>query len=122
MTTAYEPGMIPEFDKADRLKKAITVSDVSAGEMAEYLGVTRETLSRYTNGRNDAPVAIVRLIAMRTGVPFEWLETGKSPRPDDPDGGEVCAIRDSNPEPADIEHTQVTPLRHWRDDGAAAAA
>ena len=35
MTTAYIPGMIPEFDKADRLKKAITVSGVPVGEMAE---------------------------------------------------------------------------------------
>ena len=39
MTTAYIPGMIPEFDKADRHKKAITVSGVPVGEMAEYLGV-----------------------------------------------------------------------------------
>ena len=42
MTTAYIPGMIPEFDKADRLKKAITVSGVPVGEMAEYLGVRQE--------------------------------------------------------------------------------
>jgi transcriptional regulator with XRE-family HTH domain len=110
MTTAYIPGMIPEFDKADRLKKAITVSGVPVGEMAEYLGVRQETLSRYLNGRSVAPLAVVRLIAMRTGVPFEWLETGKSPRPDDPDGGEVCAIRDSNPEPAEFAlQVQETP-------------
>ncbi|MDB2211739.1 helix-turn-helix domain-containing protein [Mycobacteroides abscessus] len=79
MTTAYEPGTIPEFDKADRLKKAISVSDTGVAEMAEYLGVTRETLSRYLNGRNETPLAIVRLIAMRTGVPVEWILTGNAP-------------------------------------------
>jgi hypothetical protein len=51
MTTAYIPGMIPEFDKADRLKKAITVSGVPVGEMAEYLGVRQETLPSIHLGR-----------------------------------------------------------------------
>ncbi|SKH53290.1 Bacteriophage CI repressor helix-turn-helix domain [Mycobacteroides abscessus subsp. massiliense] len=86
MTTAYEPGTIPEFDKADRLKKAISVSDAGVAEMAEYLGVTRETLSRYLNGRNEAPLAIVRLIALRTGVPLNWILVGDEST-DGPDGG-----------------------------------
>ncbi len=79
MTTAYEPGTVPEFDKADRLKKAVSVSGVAVSEMAEYLGVRQETLSRYLNGKTETPLAIVRLIAMRTGVPVDWIMTGNVP-------------------------------------------
>ncbi len=86
MTTAYEPGTIPEFDRADRLKKAIRVSDVQIMDMAEYLGVTRETLSRYLNGKQQAPLAIVRLVALRTGVPVNWILTGDDST-DGPDDG-----------------------------------
>ncbi|WVX89106.1 immunity repressor [Gordonia phage Hibiscus] len=102
MTTAYESGLIPEFDKADRLKKAISVSGVSMAAMADYLDIKRETLSRYVNGKAEAPVAYVRLIALRTGVPFEWIETGNTPAgPNGPDGGDgECARRDSNPKPS----------------------
>ncbi|WP_424309791.1 helix-turn-helix domain-containing protein [Gordonia sp. (in: high G+C Gram-positive bacteria)] len=102
MTSAYEPGQIPEFDLGDRLKKAIEVSDLSVAAMAEYVGVTRETLSRYLNGRQDAPIAIIRLISIRTGVPFGWLQTGKTPAdPDGPDGGIECPQQGSNLRPAD---------------------
>lgn len=79
MTTAYTPGDIPQFDVADRLKGA-GVTDVPVGEMAEYLGITRETLSRYLNGRTPAPVAVVRLISVRTRVPLHVATNRKSPR------------------------------------------
>lgn len=102
MTTTYEPGTIPEFDKADRLKKAVGVSNIPVLEMAEYLGVRPETLSRYLNGKADAPLAIVRLIALRTGVPVNWIMTGDdSPNGPNGDGGAWCARRDSNSQPSD---------------------
>ena len=92
MTTAYTPGdIIPQFDVADRLKKALSVADVPVGEMAEYIGITRETLSRYLNGRTPAPIAVVRLISVRTRVSLTWLQTGKAPaRPQGPGGGPEC--------------------------------
>ncbi|AKI28633.1 putative DNA binding protein [Gordonia phage GMA5] len=95
MTTAIEPG------------------GVTSGQMAEYVGVTPETMSRYLSGKYAIPVGTLRLIALRTGVPFHWLETGHAPSPDGDGACEECAIRDSNPEPADLVH----PLVAW---GAAA--
>jgi hypothetical protein len=59
-------------------------------------------------------VDIGRSIADRTGVDYFWLLTGETPaddsgpRPDGPDGGQKCAIRDSNPEPADLRL-----ISHW---------
>ena len=71
MTTA-----VPEFQTYDRMRKAIEVADVPIVTMADELGVSRETISRWLNGRTKPSRATLRVWALRTGVPFEWLETG----------------------------------------------
>ncbi|WP_373454423.1 helix-turn-helix domain-containing protein [Rhodococcus sp. 05-2255-3B1] len=91
---------------SDRLKKALAHSDVSVTEMADYLGVTRETISRWINGRTKIGKAPLRLWALRTGVRLAWIEHGtavaESPRPDgDPNGGSSLPHLDSNQEPFD---------------------
>jgi transcriptional regulator with XRE-family HTH domain len=94
---------VPEWDLADRMRKALRTADVGVQEMAEYLGVGRNTVSTWINGRIIPSRQSVRLWALRTGVPFEWLETGQAP-----DGGPTpdsrYTPRDSNPEPADYAH------------------
>lgn len=45
-----EKGVVPVFDLADRMNKALREGQVSVAEMAEYLGVHRNTLSRYLSG------------------------------------------------------------------------
>ena len=96
-----EDWSLLEFNIHDRLRKALDLVDISHAEMAEFCGVSRFTISRYINGATDVPVGVVRLWSMRTGVPFEWLMTGKTPDGNNPGGGEECAIRDLNPEPTD---------------------
>lgn len=76
---------VPEWDLADRMRKALRESEFGAGDMAEYLGVNRTTVSLWLGGKIVPRTSTLRLWAMRTGVPYEWL----------------CAARDSNPEPAD---------------------
>lgn len=102
MTTSFDvPTSALEFDGADRARRALRVSGVGVTAMAEYLGITRETASRYINGKAEMPLQAMRLWALRTGVPFEWLRDGSIPSgPENPDGGGECAIRDLNPEPA----------------------
>jgi transcriptional regulator with XRE-family HTH domain len=88
MTSAYEPGMIPQFERHDRMGKALKVAGVSSSDMADYVGVARETMSRYLSGKAPAPLAVVRVIALRTGVPFAWIQDGDIlPRHDGPDQG-----------------------------------
>lgn len=70
------------FGLSDRLNKALTVADVSSQEMADYLGVSRNTISNYINGRTLAKKQTLRLWAMRTGVPLVWLEHGILPTHD----------------------------------------
>ena len=91
------------FGLPDRLNKALDVSGVSSTEMAEYLGVSRNTISNYINGRTVPKTQTLRLWAMRTGAPLEWLQTGelneKAPHPDGPGEGQESRLWESNPRP-----------------------
>lgn len=80
------------FGQPDRLGKALDVSGTTSMEMAEYLGVTRTTISNYINGHTDPKKQTLRLWAMKTGVPLEWIETGELPtNPDNGGGNTVTA-------------------------------
>lgn len=71
---------VPEFNRADRLKKSLSHSGISGADMALYLGISRETVSRYCNNEHmRMPLGTLRLWAMRTGVPLEWILTGATP-------------------------------------------
>lgn len=80
---------IPALTLGWRLKMALADSDLSREDMAEQLGVTVSTLSRWQGDRGAAPSrAYIRLWAELTGVSLRWLETGEgqSTTPD-PGGG-----------------------------------
>ncbi|WP_416393895.1 MULTISPECIES: helix-turn-helix domain-containing protein [unclassified Curtobacterium] len=48
--------------------------------MAKYLGVSRNSVSGWINGIYEPRLALPRLFATRTGVPFGWRTTGKPHR------------------------------------------
>lgn len=102
MTNAPAEGNVPEFDMADRLRKALRHADVGVQEIADYLGVSRNTVGAWINGRTPPATAFVRLWAMRTGVPFEWLQNGTSPHRGPGEGlsQTVLPRMDSNHQPA----------------------
>lgn len=77
-----------QFTQADRLRKSLHAAGMSSQEMADYLGVNRNTVSRYINDERDPKRSILRLWALRTGVPLEWLETGNIPADNDGGGGD----------------------------------
>lgn len=84
MSIEQAPAGVPEFDLADRMRKALRTADMGVQEMADYLGVARNTVSTWINGRIVPNRQTVLLWAMRTGVPLEWLESGaygQSPTP-----------------------------------------
>lgn len=66
-------GDVPVFDTADRLRKALRTSGVGVQEIADYLGVSRNTVGAWINGRVTPGKGMVMLWALRTGAPFEWL-------------------------------------------------
>lgn len=80
--------------------------------MAEELGVSRSTLSRWMNDRGAAPRPIfVKQWAMRCGVSYDWLATGATVAEDDDNGpdGEGLPRLDSNQQPAGYGELQVKP-------------
>jgi transcriptional regulator with XRE-family HTH domain len=66
-------------DLADRLAKSLQVAGLSVAEMAQYLEAHRNTVGAWLNRRNQPRPANLRLWAMRTGVPYEWLRYGTWP-------------------------------------------
>lgn len=75
-----------EFDLADRLRKSLRVSGVSVGAMARALGVSRNTVSNWINGRGRPHEEQVVVWAGITDAPASWLESGEPPAIDI-DGG-----------------------------------
>jgi transcriptional regulator with XRE-family HTH domain len=93
---------VPEFDLADRMRKALRASGTGVQEMADYLEVGRNTVSTWINGRIVPSAQTIRLWALRTGVPYAWLRTGtENPRQAGPDGGARLPRVDSNHQPSD---------------------
>lgn len=82
-----------EWDVADRMRKALRVSKVGVQEMAEYLDVERGTVSTWINGRIGPKTQTLRLFALKTGVPFEWLRTGQVSGSNGPDDGGTASTR-----------------------------
>ena len=102
-----------EPDLADRMRRSLRLAGVSVQDMADYLEVARNTVSTWINGRITPSGQTLRLWAMRTGVPYEWLRTGELPVDDDPPTPDpLYAPWDSNPEPSDSQPPLcVLPLR-----------
>lgn len=93
MSTSTEGLFVPEWDLADRLTKSLRVAKMSVQEMADYLDVHRNSVGAWMNGRTPPTTQTLRLWAMRTGVPFEWLKTGAGEHhgPSDDGGGAVSS-------------------------------
>lgn len=92
-----------EFDLTDRLVKSLKVSGLKVEELAHLLAVSRATIANWTSGRTPIRKNDLLAWAYHTGVPLEWLETGKIPPSggDDPDDGNkvVSFLRESNSRP-----------------------
>jgi hypothetical protein len=73
VSTEFEP------DLADRLAKSLQVSGIPVAEMAAYMEVHRNSVGGWLNRRSQPRPANVRLWAIRTGVPYEWLRYGTWP-------------------------------------------
>lgn len=75
--------VVPEWTIGDRMLKARTVAGLTQTELADYLGMSRVSLSRYETGHNRPPLTVLRLWALRCGVPLDWLRYGDTmPQPE----------------------------------------
>lgn len=67
---------IPEWTLGWRLQRSLAHAGVSMDEMAEELGISRRMVSRWINEHARPRTAYLKVWALRTGVPLEWLLTG----------------------------------------------
>jgi transcriptional regulator with XRE-family HTH domain len=68
-----DAGEIPEWDLADRMRKALRSAGIGSQDMADYLGVSRTSISNWTHGHFPPDTRTLRLWAMKTGVSYDWL-------------------------------------------------
>ena len=87
--------VIPEWNLADRLGKALRVSNLGVSEVADYLGVSRASVGRWVNGHTRPSKATLIVLSDLTGVDRRWLMQGAA--------DELRARRDSNPKPSGLD-------------------
>lgn len=77
MTQMTAPtGLIPQWTVGDRMAKALDVAGISRQEMADYLGVDRNTVGNYLHGRTKPNRRTLLLWASATGVDLVWITSG----------------------------------------------
>jgi transcriptional regulator with XRE-family HTH domain len=76
---------IPQWDMYDRMAKSLKEAGISIAEAAAYFDVHRNTVSGWLHERINPDTRTLRLWAMMTGVPYEWLKDGIEPA-DGPNG------------------------------------
>lgn len=90
---------VPQLTLGWRLKMAL--GETTAQEMADYLDVSRQTLSRWMADKGAPPKRPFLIQwALKTSVPVEWLETGREPDQNDPTPGDSLPWYDSNVQPS----------------------
>ena len=75
-------------DIAARIREMREISDLSAGQMAEELGIPMDQYDRYESTGGDIPISVLYRIANVFGVDMSVLLTGKTSHIDD-----FCVVR-----------------------------
>lgn len=67
-------GNVPVWTLGWRLRRSLEFAGLTREEMAEELGMSRATLTRWMHDLGGPPRRIyLRQWALRTGVPYAWL-------------------------------------------------
>jgi transcriptional regulator with XRE-family HTH domain len=97
---------VPTITVNHRLNIARESAGISAERMAQMLGCTRRTITRWEKPGTRVPRAVLLGYHVATQVDLSWMELGR----DDVVLGNLYTPRDLNPEPADIGSALVTPI------------
>ncbi|MCE5342814.1 MAG: helix-turn-helix domain-containing protein [Eubacteriales bacterium] len=63
----------------ERIKKIRHTMKWTQAEFASRLGVTRDVVASWENGRVEPPEAVVRLICREYAIHYDWLKNGREP-------------------------------------------
>ena len=67
---------VPTWTLGDRMGKALDHAGIGMQEMADYLGVSRTSVSNWVHGRVSPSRQTLMLWALRTGVDLVWITSG----------------------------------------------
>lgn len=91
--------IIPEVRVHHRMRIALDESGLSVQTISDELGMSRETVSSWINGRRVPNRAQLIAWAQLTSVPVWWLETGAEEPPHDRGGALAGVARPEGLEP-----------------------
>ena len=101
MTTSLNSGgIVPVMELRHRVRLARDYAGMSQEELAKATGMARSGIAKIEAGDTNPRRTSISLIAFATGVNRDWLETGETPAPDNPGGGEV------------VRHQGIEPRTH----------
>lgn len=69
---------VPQWTLGDRLRKARTRTGMTVAEFAETIGVSSRTINSAENDERAVRKITMNAWSLATGVPIEWLETGRA--------------------------------------------
>ena len=79
---------MPEVQLRHRLRIAREHAGYEQEELAEKMGVSRNTITNYEKGKVAPRKIVLNAWAWHCGVSLDWINTGNPPAaPPDPDGG-----------------------------------
>jgi transcriptional regulator with XRE-family HTH domain len=79
MTSAYDQGSCPQIEIYHRLRIARQHAGLEQGELADRIGVSRNTVSNAENNRVATRRLLINAWALACGVPVSWILTGEQP-------------------------------------------
>lgn len=78
---------IPPVTLGWRIQMALAYAGLKQTDLMDYFELSRGTISRWCRDDGTPKRHQLQQIALMTGVPFEWLQTGEAPTGTDPGGG-----------------------------------
>ena len=101
----FPAGVALKWRVAEEVRVLMTRRRAKQSDLAAVLSVSQGQVSQRLNGHVEFTVSELEALARYFDVdPTDLLGHGSAPRPQGPGGGGRYAIRDSTPEPADMEH------------------
>jgi len=87
MTINFDSGYVPDIEVRHRLYIARDLAKLEKGELADLIGVSRNTIGNYEGGDTTHMRKIVlKQWALACGVSLDWIMTGESPHETPPNG------------------------------------
>lgn len=63
----------------ERIKQVRSQASLTQADFAASVGVTRDIVASWENGRVEPPEAVIRLICREFSVSYAWLKSGQEP-------------------------------------------